>query len=176
MIEPGTHVFGPANATLAVRTGRTGAAAKAGHNLLLHVTSWEATLAIGDAASSLVLDADGASLRVIEGTGGLQALGDDDKVSIAQTIDEEVLRRSTISFRSTALRSSDGGLEIEGDLTLAGVTRPLTLAVAVGADGVLRANAVVTQTDFGISPFSTLFGTLRVVDEVEVSVETSPRG
>ena len=43
-IPPGTYRFGPDNGTLSVRTERTGAAAKAGHNLLLHVTAWEATL------------------------------------------------------------------------------------------------------------------------------------
>ncbi len=34
-----------ATGRLAVRTGRTGAAAKAGHNLLIHVMSGAATLA-----------------------------------------------------------------------------------------------------------------------------------
>ena len=48
VIEPGTHRFGPSNATLAVQTRRGGAAAKAGHDLLLHVTAWEGTLTIGD--------------------------------------------------------------------------------------------------------------------------------
>ena len=93
-IPPGTHRFGPGNATLSVRTGRTGAAAKAGHNLLIHVTAWQATLEVGadGAATSIVLDADATSLRVREGTGGMQALGDDDKASIQQTIDDEVLQ------------------------------------------------------------------------------------
>ena len=94
-LAAGTYTFGPENATLSVRTGRTGAAAKAGHDLLLQVTAWEATLEVGDggAATSLELDADSTSLRVREGTGGMQALGDDDKANIEQTIDDEVLRR-----------------------------------------------------------------------------------
>ena len=36
--------FGPENARLTVRTTRTGAASKAGHDLLIEVTSWSATL------------------------------------------------------------------------------------------------------------------------------------
>jgi len=44
----GVHRLGPHNATLEVRTGRTGPAAKAGHDLVLHVTSWEATLEVGE--------------------------------------------------------------------------------------------------------------------------------
>ena len=93
-IPPGTHRFGPGNATLSVKTGRTGAAAKAGHNLLIHVTAWSATLEVGadSTATSIVLEADASSLRVREGTGGMQALGDDDKANIQKTIDDEILK------------------------------------------------------------------------------------
>ena len=84
MIEPGTHRFGPSNATLAVRTRRGGAAAKAGHDLLLHVTAWEGTLTIGadGAPTAAELAADATSLRVQEGTGGMKALDEDDKANI----------------------------------------------------------------------------------------------
>ena len=53
-----------------------------------------------------MLDADAASLRVREGTGGMQALGDDDKANIQQTIDDEVLKRQGIAFRSTAVQTA----------------------------------------------------------------------
>ena len=56
---------------------RTGAIAKAGHDLLMHVTEWSATLDTGE-APSLTLDADGTSLRVREGTGGIKPLDEDD--------------------------------------------------------------------------------------------------
>ena len=46
-LQTGTYRLGPDDGTLSVRTGRTGAAAKAGHDLLIHVTAWEATLAVG---------------------------------------------------------------------------------------------------------------------------------
>ena len=83
-LQPGTYEFGPRNGVLSVRTSRTGAAAKAGHDLLIHVTDWQATLEVGEdpAQSSIVLDADAGSLRLHEGTGGKQALGADDKASI----------------------------------------------------------------------------------------------
>ena len=79
-------------------TGRTGAAAKAGHNLLLHVTGvgGDARGRADDRRSSLVLDADATSLRVREGTGGMQALDDDDKANIEQTIDDEILQGQAI--------------------------------------------------------------------------------
>ena len=83
-IQTGTHTLGPENGALSVRTGRTGAAAKAGHDLLIDVTAWQATVEVGEdpAQSSIVLHADATSLRVREGAGGMQALGDDDKASI----------------------------------------------------------------------------------------------
>jgi hypothetical protein len=86
----GEYQLGPEEVTLAVHTVRVGAAAKAGHDLLIHVTSWSASLVLDEdpAKSSLELDADATSLRVIEGTGGAFELGDDDIANIHQTIDD----------------------------------------------------------------------------------------
>jgi hypothetical protein len=171
-IPPGTYRLGPADGMLSVRTGRTGAAAKAGHNLLLHVTAWEATLEVAadPAHTTLALSADGGSLRVIEGTGGVQSLGDDDKADIEKTIDEDVLKRQSVTFRSTAVTPSADGLSVQGDLTLRGTTRPLTFDIAVAA-GTLGASAVIKQTDWKMKPYSALFGALKVVDEVTVSLD-----
>ena len=111
-IQTGRYKLGPGHGTLSVRTKRTGAAAKAGHDLVIHVTSWAATLEVADgpaAAAVVTLDADATSLRVREGKGGMQALGEDDKLSIHKTIDDDVLKRQDIVFRSTeAQRSPDG--------------------------------------------------------------------
>ncbi len=174
-IRTGTYRLGPADGTLSVRTRRTGAAAKAGHNLLLHVTAWEATLEVAPdaSASHLELTADGASLRVIEGTGGMQALGDDDRANIEQTIDEEVLKTQAVTFRSRQVQpaATGDGLSVQGDLTLLGSTRPLAFEVAAGDDGRLTCVAVIKQSDWGMKPYSALFGTLKVVDEVEVALD-----
>ena len=173
MIPAGTHRLGPGNATLSVHTRRGGAAAKAGHDLELHVTAWEATVEAGEdpEATSIELTADATSLRVQKGTGGMQALGDDDKDNIHQTIDDEVLKRQDIVFRSTRVESTAGGLSVEGDLTLAGTTQPIAFDLAVGDDGTLSATAVVTQTRWGMKPYSALWGALKVLDEVEVALE-----
>jgi polyisoprenoid-binding protein YceI len=168
-------VLGPGDGTLSVRTKRTGAAAKAGHNLLLRVTSWEARLALGSdpADTSVELDVDAGSLRVLEGTGGMQALGDDDKANIEKTIDDEVLKRKAITFRSSEVQPAAGGsgLSVRGDLVLLGTSHPLAFDVAVAEGGALSAVAVVKQSDWGMKPYSTLFGALKVVDEVEVEIE-----
>jgi hypothetical protein len=165
-MRPGTHRLGPENGTLTVRTGRTGAVAKAGHDLLLEVTAWSATLEGG----AVELTADGGSLKVREGTGGMQALDDGDVANIETTIDDEVLKRDRISFRSTRVTDTAEGLRVEGELTLLGTTRPLAFDVTV-ADDRLSAVAVVKQTDFGMKPYSALFGALKVADEVKVALD-----
>ena len=172
-LQAGNYKLGPDDGTLSVRTERTGAAAKAGHDLLIHVTAWEATLEVGDdpAAARIELDADAASLRVREGTGGMKSLGDDDKASIHRTIDDDVLKRQAISFRSTGVTGGDGNLSVEGELTLAGKTRPLAFDLAVSDGGRLSAVAVVKQSDWGMKPYSALFGALKVADEVEVAID-----
>jgi polyisoprenoid-binding protein YceI len=174
MIQPGTHRLGPENATLSVHTRRGGAAAKAGHDLLIEVTSWEATLDVGaDAESTTVeLTADSTSLRVQKGTGGMKELGDDDKDNIHQTIDKEVLKRGDIAFRSTAVQSASGGrLRVQGELTLAGKANPIDFDLEIGDDGTLGGAAVITQTRWGMKPYSALFGALKVLDDVEVTID-----
>lgn len=162
--------FGPENATLTIRTGRTGGAAKAGHDLLIEVGSWEATLDL-DAEPALTLTADSRSLRVLEGTGGMKSLGEDDKANIVQTIDKDVLKACEIAFRSTAVQRGDAGVTVQGELELGGKRRPVVFELTT-ADGRLTGVATVKQTDFGIKPYSTLFGALKVADEVRIGVET----
>ena len=168
----GTYELGPEDGTLAIRTSRTGAVAMAGHDLLLHVGDWQATLELGadGAPTSVSLEADGSSFRVIDGTGGIQALDDADRANILQTIDDEILERSRVAFHSTSIEGAGGGFRVHGELTLKGATHPLEVELAVDGDA-LRASAVVKQSDWGMKPYSTLFGALKVADDVEVSVE-----
>lgn len=171
------RTFGPENATLTVRTKRTGAASKAGHDLLLEVTSWSAALD-PDADPALTLTADARSLRVLEGSGGMQALDADDKASIEKTIDEEVLEGTAIEFRATTVELGDGGSpgRVEGELELAGRRHPIAFELAATDDGRLTGTAAVKQSDWGMKPYSALFGALKVADEVEVAIETEPHG
>jgi hypothetical protein len=167
-----TFTLGPDDGTLSVRTGRTGTVAKAGHDLLIEVRAWSATLDLD--APRLTLDADATSLHVVEGTGGIKALDDDDLASIRRTIDDRVLERRDIAFRSTEVQRTDGGLAVRGDLTLAGTTRPITFDLALEGDR-LTGSAVVTQSAWGIKPYSALFGALKVADDVRVEIDAHLR-
>jgi polyisoprenoid-binding protein YceI len=163
--------LGPDNGTLAVRTGRTGTVAKAGHDLLIHVTKWSGTLETGD-APSVALDADATSLNVREGTGGMKSLDDGDLSNIEQTIDDDVLKRQDISFRSTRVEETAGGLSVTGDLTLRGTTRPIAFDLEL-SDGRLTGQAVVKQTEWGMKPYTALFGALKVADDVRVEIDVA---
>jgi polyisoprenoid-binding protein YceI len=168
-IQAGTYKLGPDTASLHVETGRSGAAAKAGHDLIIDVTSWEATLEVGD-SSSLSLSADPSSLRVREGKGGMQALKDDDKDDIHKTIDKDVLKKKDITFQSASVEPAGEGLKISGDLELGGKSKPITFDVSE-SDGTVTGSAQLKQSDWGIKPYSALFGALKVNDEVTVVVE-----
>ncbi len=165
---PGTYELGPQDGELVVNTRRTGAASKAGHDLEMVVTSWSARLVLGEQAS-VKLSADGSSLRVRQGRGGVQPLDDEDKDNIRQTIDNEVLKRTRIEFHSTEVEREENGMQVRGELTLMGRTRPQTFALEL-EDARLTGGATVKQSDFGMKPYSALFGALKVADEVEVTV------
>jgi hypothetical protein len=123
-ITPGANKLGPDAGTLLVKTGRKGAAAKAGHDLSIEVTAWGATIEAGgdSVPTRLELIAEAGSLRVRAGSGGLQSLGEDDMVSIKQTIDDDVLKGTAIAFHSTDVTASDDGsrLNVAGELELFG--------------------------------------------------------
>jgi polyisoprenoid-binding protein YceI len=162
------YTLGPEDGTLVVRTSRTGAVAKAGHDLVIHVTEWSAELDTD--APSVTLDVDATSLRVREGTGGMKPLGDDDHANIETTIDDEVLLRRDITFRSTRVEPTQSGLRVQGDLTLVGTTRPIAYDLAL-AGGRVTGTAVVKQTEWGMKPYTALFGALKVADEVRVEID-----
>jgi polyisoprenoid-binding protein YceI len=176
-IMPGTHKLGPENASLRIETKRRGAAAKAGHDLVIEVRSWQATLEVSEDAnqSSLVLSADSGSMAVIEGTGGVMALTEGDKAEIKKTLEAEVLQPGQVEFKSTAVTPMDDGerLKVSGVLSMNGNVHPLDFELAFGPDGAVSGRATVKQSDWGIEPYSGLFGTLKVRDQVEVVGEAS---
>jgi YceI-like protein len=171
-VSVGTHKLGPDNATLSVRTKKGGAASKAGHDLLIEVAAWDATLDVGADRTSVDLTADSTSMKVTEGTGGVMALSDGDKAGIAKTIDDEVLKGSKIEFHSSDVQPSPDGnrFAVSGELDLAGRRLPLAFELTVEPGGTLAGSAIVKQSNWGIKPYSALFGTLKVLDEVTVEI------
>jgi len=143
----------------------------AGHDLIIDVTQWGATLEVGS-NPSLELYADARSLRVREGLGGLKSLGDKDLDLIRKNIDEKVLGGAPIYFRSNGVEVVDGDrLSVRGALKMHAQTHPVSFERSVGPDGRLRGRARLTQSEWGIKPFRGLMGALRVRDTREVVFE-----
>jgi len=166
-IPEGTHNIGPSNGSLKVRTGREGAAAKAGHDLVIGVTSWDATIE-GGASPSISLTADPGSLEVIEGSGGAKALSDKDKADIKKGISGKVLGSSQISFRSSEV--TDGAAK--GELSIAGSSSTVSVPLNVNGE-TISGSIQLSQGDFGIKQFKALMGALKVSDQVTVEFEGS---
>jgi polyisoprenoid-binding protein YceI len=174
-LEIGRHELGPANGSMQVKTYREGVAAKVGHDLVIDVTRWEATVVIADdpAASTIELHADALSLRVREGLRGVKPLTDKDRAEIATNIHDKVLREQPIAFRSSSVRPADDGtsLTVDGELTMAGSGHPVTVELAVGSDGQISASIALAQSAWGIKPYRGLMGALRVRDDVEIVIQ-----
>lgn len=176
-IMPGTYQLGRENASLRINTKRAGAAAKAGHDLVIEVNSWQGTLEVSEdpSQSSLTLSADSGSMEVIEGTGGVMALTDEDKVEVKKTLEAEVLQPGLVEFDSTEVTPTDDGqgLGVTGELSMNGNVHPLHFELELGPGGAVSARALLKQSDWGIKPYSGLFGTLKVRDEIEVVGEAA---
>jgi YceI-like protein len=174
-IPAGTHRLGPDNAGLVVKTYREGVAGKVGHDLIIEVRSWEATLEGGADSTPprLELSADARSLHAREGLRGLKPLSDRDREEIRKNIDQKVLGGEPIDFRSTAVESDEAGgrLSVHGDLTMHGSTRPTSFELSVDPDGHVTGTAQLVQSEWGIKPYRGLMGALKVRDSLEVVFE-----
>jgi polyisoprenoid-binding protein YceI len=93
----------------------------------------------------------------------------------------EVETHPTWAFRSTAIRPDDDGYALEGELTIKGVTRPVTFALEVNGVGPdafggtragFSATTSINRNDFGVDIAMPLDGGGVVVGEkVQVALE-----
>jgi len=86
----------------------------------------------------------------------------------------------SISFVSTSVQTSGDHNEVTGTLKLHGVSRTLTVPVAL-RDGKYTGSLSLKQTDYGITPVKIAGGAVRVKDEITiefsiVSASTSASG
>jgi len=160
---------------LRILTGVAGPAAKMGHRLTIEMESWQAKVVWKDgepAAAELVVDVD--SLQVLNGEGGVTPLSGPEKLVVRANALKSLDARKypTITFGAEAIVKTEAGYRLEGSLTIHGRTRPQTVELAVGDAGdawALSTAVPVTQTEFGVKPYSLLMGSMKVADEVRIS-------
>ncbi len=101
-----------------------------------------------------------------------------DQATIQTHMEEMVLETKKypeIAFRSSRIeRIADGQWKVEGDLSLHGVTKPVSLNVKQGGDS-WTTHTVLRQTDFGIKPISIGGGMIKVKNEVEIDFQIFAR-
>ena len=169
------HKVGPSQGRLLLRTSRQGVAAQVGHDLLIEVTRWSGVVEVAEdrSASTVEVTADTASLTVVEGTGGVKPLSGKDKRDIEQTTRKllQTERHPRAVFACKDVRPTSDGGTLEGTLTLLGIDRPISLDVTERADGSYRATGQIPQSEYGIKPYTALFGALKLADVVTVEVE-----
>jgi polyisoprenoid-binding protein YceI len=80
-----------------------------------------------------------------------------------------------IAFRSSRVQTlADGQWQVNGDLSLHGVTKSVSLtAKQTGAS--YTTHTVLKQTDFGIKPISIGGGVIKVKNEVEIDFQIFAR-
>lgn len=165
--------LGPEQGSVKVRTGVAGSASRMGHRLVLAVGEWSAAVEMdGDVVAKVSFSADLGSLSVESGTGGVTPLTVVDKQVIMRNANKalEVQHYPEVIFESVEAVMTEGTLDLAGNLTIHGVTEPLDATMTL-RDGRATASIPVTQSDFGIRPYSAMLGQLKVRDEVVVDLD-----
>ena len=150
---------------------RTGAASKAGHDLLIEVTSWSATLD-PEADPALTLSADSALAARAGGDRwhpGARRRRQGRNRADHRRGGPRGARRSSSARRPSSGRPAGS----RASSSSRGERQPIGFELAATRTDGSAGSAIVRQSDWGMKPYSALFGTLKVADEVEVAVETA---
>jgi polyisoprenoid-binding protein YceI len=174
-IRTGQLRFGPNNGQMLLRTGRTGVGSTIGHDLTIEVTDWSVEMDVpeaGPADATATARVKLGSLVVLAGRGA-PSLSDRDRGEIENNARRTLAvdRYPTATFESTRVVAGNDSATISGTLALHGVAAPIDVDVREVAPDRYRATTVVTQSAYGIKPYSAFLGALRVRDEVEVEIE-----
>lgn len=185
MITPGRYELTQGDGDLLLHTTCEGPAARLGHDLTLLVQRWRGTVEVGAEPVDCRLDVTVQlnSLIVRESRGGAKPMSDRDRRDIERNAAKSlrVGEHPELRFLSTGVTGSWTEGEIAGDLTLNGRTQQQVFQVVVlngqrppagreEADCRVRLGAEIRQSRFGIKPYSTMVGALRLADAVLVEV------
>lgn len=133
-----------------------------GHDAILRVTSL--SFDVGD-DDGITADFDPSSLRVVND------ISDSNRREIEKNAEKTLEPRKypKIQFRSVSVVRNGARARIEGDLTLHGVTKPISLDAHDDGER-WNAKVVLDQREYGIKPFSAMLGALKIKPNVEVSI------
>ena len=161
------HAIDTKHSTLTIHVGKTGAFSAFGHEHEIRGAIDRGSAETG-AHPSVEVHVDARALKVID-----KDESDKSRAEVQRTmLGPEVLdseRFEDIVFKSTSAKSTgDGKWTLQGNLTLRGKTKPVTVLVTL-KDGHYAGEATVKQTDFGIKPPG--IAGVRAKDEVRIEFE-----
>jgi hypothetical protein len=166
--------FDQSTAICHVFTYKEGLLSTLGHDLRIAVTSF--IVEVTDDARAVKARFDAGSLHVecamVDGAERPKILTSSDKREIDRNIVKQVLETGTfkdIFFDSSSVTKEDSSYNVKAALTLHGRTREISLAVRK-EDNYYVADFRLHLPDFGIKPFSALFGTLKIKPDILVRV------
>lgn len=82
----------------------------------------------------------------------------------------------TITYQSTSCTAVGEAVDVAGNLTIHGVTKPVTMHMAVKADAVnfsAKGSTAIRATQYGFQPFSAGFGALKNQDRMLLVVDVN---
>jgi polyisoprenoid-binding protein YceI len=171
--------------TITVHVERAGIFAFAGHDheIIAPLSQGQITLDRSDVGrSTFSAEFDASALKVTGKGEPPEDVAEVQRVMLSgRVLDVERYRKITFRSQSISLAQQSAErmtLRVTGELTLHGVTRPLTVPVNVRlTEGGLKAEgkATIRQTDFGIRPVTAGAGTVRVRDEIEIVFSVTAR-
>jgi hypothetical protein len=167
--------FDQNSAVCQVFTYREGFLSSLAHDLRINVTSF--VLELGNGTRPIEGRFDARSLRVdcamVEGTPRPDLLTDRDKEEINGNIVKDVLdagRFGEILLQSSSLEKEDAHYRVRGKLTLHGIAKEISFPVRRD-DHSFVVEVSLHLPDFGIRPFSALFGSIRIKPDILIRVE-----
>ncbi|MGH8431271.1 MAG: YceI family protein [Solimonas sp.] len=134
--------------------------------------NWHGYVNVDDA------DVPKSTVEVVVDTGSIELMDSQQTAILRDTDFFAVAQFPLMTFRSTKIeRRSGNTLKVEGDVTLRGVTRPMTLDVTVSdrqsdaSSGAryarFRGVGTINRSEFGMTKFTSMVG-----DTVEISITT----
>ena len=159
--------------TITVHVGKSGLLSAAAHDHTIHAPISSGTIR-ESTAPHIEFTIETAKMTVKPDP----KIDANDQATIQTHMEEltlETKKYPEIAFRSTRIeRIADGQWKVDGDLSLHGVTKPVSLTVKQTSDS-WTTRTVLKQTDFGIKPISIGGGMIKVKNEVEIDFQIFPR-
>jgi polyisoprenoid-binding protein YceI len=155
--------------TITIHVGKSGLLSGAAHDHTVNAPISSGTILESD-ASHIEFRVETARMKVKPDP----KIDAKDQATIQTHMEEMTLETKSfpeITFRSSRIQKlADGQWKVEGDLSLHGVTKAVSLTVKQTGES-WTTHTVLKQTDFGIKPISIGGGVIKVKDEVAIDFQ-----